>query len=204
MPVCTEVKHSDLLPSPSPPEAKSTALAYVQGYPPWTPVRVLMIATIGCVKLCRLGKPDPKAPMRQAALEIVGAGVDDVPINLQRATQCIASRPRVAAARSSPKFLALRCASKTQELIGRSESRGKPFSALGELLCYLAESDTVEFIKAYLPNTMPSMASCKVRMGAAAVQNARQHRSSQQCHWAPATDTRLQASREPAFPMLRI
>jgi len=35
--------------------------------------------------------------------------------------------------------------------ISRSENRGKPFSALGELLWYLSGSDTLEFIERYVP-----------------------------------------------------
>lgn len=35
--------------------------------------------------------------------------------------------------------------------ISRSQDRGKPFSALGELLWYLAGSDSLEFIKEYIP-----------------------------------------------------
>lgn len=35
--------------------------------------------------------------------------------------------------------------------LSRSESRGKPFSALGELLWYLAKSDKLEFIQPYVP-----------------------------------------------------
>jgi thymidylate synthase len=35
--------------------------------------------------------------------------------------------------------------------LSRSEDRGKPFSALGELLWYLSASDTLQFIKPYVP-----------------------------------------------------
>ena len=35
--------------------------------------------------------------------------------------------------------------------ISRSENRGRPFSAIGELLWYLSKSDTLEFIKPYVP-----------------------------------------------------
>ena len=34
--------------------------------------------------------------------------------------------------------------------ISRSEDRGKPFSALGELLWYLSASDSLEFIQPYI------------------------------------------------------
>ncbi|MEF2549077.1 thymidylate synthase [Aurantimonas sp. E1-2-R+4] len=40
---------------------------------------------------------------------------------------------------------------KPRARISRSENRGKPFSALGELLWYLSGSDTLEFIKPYVP-----------------------------------------------------
>ncbi|CDZ25761.1 Thymidylate synthase [Neorhizobium galegae bv. officinalis] len=36
--------------------------------------------------------------------------------------------------------------------ISRSQDRGKPFSALGELLWYLAGLNTLDFIKAYIPD----------------------------------------------------
>lgn len=39
---------------------------------------------------------------------------------------------------------------KPRARISRSENRGKPFSALGELLWYLSGSDTLEFIKPYV------------------------------------------------------
>ncbi len=39
---------------------------------------------------------------------------------------------------------------KPRARLSRSESRGKPFSALGELLWYLAASDKLEFIRPYL------------------------------------------------------
>ena len=40
---------------------------------------------------------------------------------------------------------------KPRARISRSENRGKPFSALGELLWYLSGSDTLEFIEPYVP-----------------------------------------------------
>src|SRR5258708_8496445 len=39
---------------------------------------------------------------------------------------------------------------KARARISRSENRGKPFSALGELLWYLSGSDSLEFIKNYV------------------------------------------------------
>ncbi|WP_286134053.1 thymidylate synthase [Methylobacterium sp. Leaf123] len=41
--------------------------------------------------------------------------------------------------------------SKPRARISRSENRGKPFSALGELLWYLSGSDTLDFIAPYVP-----------------------------------------------------
>ena len=41
--------------------------------------------------------------------------------------------------------------SKPRSRISRSENRGKPFSALGELLWYLSGSDALNFIKPYVP-----------------------------------------------------
>jgi thymidylate synthase len=40
--------------------------------------------------------------------------------------------------------------SKPRARISRSENRGKPFSALGELLWYLTGSDKLEFIQPYV------------------------------------------------------
>lgn len=40
---------------------------------------------------------------------------------------------------------------KPRARISRSENRGKPFSALGELLWYLSGTDTLEFIEPYVP-----------------------------------------------------
>lgn len=39
---------------------------------------------------------------------------------------------------------------KSRARISRSENRGKPFSALGELLWYLSGSDRLDFIEAYV------------------------------------------------------
>jgi thymidylate synthase len=40
---------------------------------------------------------------------------------------------------------------KPRARISRSENRGRPFSALGELLWYLSGSDKLEFIEPYIP-----------------------------------------------------
>jgi thymidylate synthase len=40
--------------------------------------------------------------------------------------------------------------SRPRARVSRSENRGKPFSALGELLWYLAGSDRLEFIQPYV------------------------------------------------------
>ena len=40
---------------------------------------------------------------------------------------------------------------KPRARLSRSENRGKPFSAIGELLWYLSGSDALEFIKEYVP-----------------------------------------------------
>jgi thymidylate synthase len=40
---------------------------------------------------------------------------------------------------------------KPRARISRSENRGKPFSALGELLWYLGGSDRLDFIEPYVP-----------------------------------------------------
>jgi thymidylate synthase len=43
------------------------------------------------------------------------------------------------------------CTFSSRARLSRSENRGKPFSALGELLWYLAGSDKLEFIQPYVP-----------------------------------------------------
>lgn len=43
------------------------------------------------------------------------------------------------------------CLTKPRARLSRSEDRGKPFSALGELLWYLTGSDKLDFIEAYVP-----------------------------------------------------
>lgn len=85
-------------------------------------------------------------------LEIGGDSLDDVLIELYKAL--LATNGRNEGGTRGP----------TKELLGvtlrienprarlsRSEDRGKPFSALGELLWYLSGSDRLDFIEPYVP-----------------------------------------------------
>jgi thymidylate synthase len=85
------------------------------------------------------------------AVEIPGAGLDDVLIELYKAL--LATDARNEGTRGSTKELlgvTLRIANPLARL-SRSEDRGKPFSALGELLWYLSGSDHLDFIEPYVP-----------------------------------------------------
>jgi thymidylate synthase len=88
---------------------------------------------------------------RGSAVEIPGAGLDDVLIELYKAL--LATDARNEGTRGSTKELlgvTLRIADPLARL-SRSEDRGKPFSALGKLLWYLSGSDHLDFIEPYVP-----------------------------------------------------
>lgn len=85
-------------------------------------------------------------------MEIPGVGVDDVLMQLYEELP----KHRVANQSSRGSIVAelLGVSLRIQNpraRISRSENRGKPFSALGELLWYLAKSESLEFIKPYIP-----------------------------------------------------
>jgi thymidylate synthase len=85
-------------------------------------------------------------------MEIEGEGLDEVLIELYR--ELLKSNDRNTGTRGSTVEMlgtALRIA-KPRARLSRSENRGKPFSALGELLWYLAGSDKLDFIEPYIRN----------------------------------------------------
>jgi len=83
-------------------------------------------------------------------MEIIGEGLDEVLIQLYGKLLTCTSR-NTGSRGSTVEMLgvALRI-SKPRARISRSENRGKPFSALGELLWYLAGSDRLDFIEPYV------------------------------------------------------
>jgi thymidylate synthase len=84
-------------------------------------------------------------------VEILGVGLDDVLIELYKAL--LATDARNEGTRGSNKELlgvTVRIGNPLARL-SRSEDRGKPFSALGELLWYLSGSDHLSFIEPYVP-----------------------------------------------------
>ena len=84
-------------------------------------------------------------------MEFKGEGIDDILINLYRYL-IKNGKPNNEATRGCNIELlgvVVRIANPRARL-SRSENRGKPFSALGELLWYLSKSDRLEFIKPYV------------------------------------------------------
>ena len=83
-------------------------------------------------------------------MEITGESLDDVLIDLY--VELLKSTSRNKATRGATIEIlgvSLRI-SKPRARLSRSENRGKPFSALGELLWYLAGSDRLDFIQPYV------------------------------------------------------
>src|ERR1700744_3918532 len=83
-------------------------------------------------------------------MEIIGEGLDDVLIDLY--DQLLKTTSRNEGSRGGTLEIlgvTLRI-SKPRARLSRSENRGKPFSALGELLWYLAGSNKLEFIEPYV------------------------------------------------------
>lgn len=84
-------------------------------------------------------------------MEIAGEGLDDVLIELYE--RLLAGGEVNAGSRGSTVEMlgiAVRIA-RPRARLSRSENRGKPFSALGELLWYLSGSDMLDFIRPYVP-----------------------------------------------------
>ena len=84
-------------------------------------------------------------------VEFSGDGVDDI---LMQLYQELPAHPVTTAGSRAPIVAeiigASVCLKNPRARISRSENRGKPFSAIGELLWYLAGSDRLDFIKNYI------------------------------------------------------
>jgi thymidylate synthase len=84
-------------------------------------------------------------------LEIVGDNLDMLLVDLYRTLLDDANR-NVGSRGGTLEILGVTLRmSKPRARLSRSEDRGKPFSALGELLWYLSGSNSLEFIKEYVP-----------------------------------------------------
>lgn len=86
-------------------------------------------------------------------MEIIGEGVDEILMQLYEAlpnyrVETEGSRGRIVAEIVGASL----CLKNPRARISRSENRGKPFSAIGELLWYLAGSDRLDFIEPYISN----------------------------------------------------
>lgn len=86
-----------------------------------------------------------------ALVEIIDDSVDNI---LMQLYQELPKHPVKTAGSRAPIVAeivgASMCLKNPRARISRSESRGKPFSALGELLWYLSGSDRLDFIKEYI------------------------------------------------------
>ncbi|MEG9525117.1 MAG: thymidylate synthase [Hyphomicrobiales bacterium] len=84
-------------------------------------------------------------------MEISGEGLDEVLIELYEKL-LESGDTNVGSRGSTVEMLGVSVrVAKPRARLSRSESRGKPFSALGELLWYLSGSDKLDFIRPYVP-----------------------------------------------------
>ncbi|GAC1558916.1 MAG: thymidylate synthase [Beijerinckiaceae bacterium] len=83
-------------------------------------------------------------------MEIIGEGLDDVLIDLYDQLLKTTSRNKGTRGGTLEILGVTLRISKPRARLSRSENRGKPFSALGELLWYLAGSNKLEFIEPYV------------------------------------------------------
>ena len=84
-------------------------------------------------------------------MEITGEGLDDVLIDLYSRLLNGGTQNQGTRGKTLEILGVSLCISKPRARLSRSENRGKPFSALGELLWYLSGSDKLEFIEPYMP-----------------------------------------------------
>jgi len=84
-------------------------------------------------------------------MEISREGLDDVLIELYQALQTTEGRNEGTRGPTKELLGVTVRISNPRCRLSRSEDRGKPFSALGELLWYLSGSDKLEFIEPYVP-----------------------------------------------------
>lgn len=84
-------------------------------------------------------------------MEISGEGLDAVLIKLYRAFLAKPGHNEGSRGPNAEIPAVLLRITKPRARLSRSENRGHPFSALGELLWYLARSDKLDFIEPYVP-----------------------------------------------------
>lgn len=84
-------------------------------------------------------------------MEIVGDSLDDVLIKLYEELP-VRGKPNTGTRGANTELLGVTLRiERPRARLSRSEDRGKPFSAVGELLWYLSGSDELEFIEPYIP-----------------------------------------------------
>jgi thymidylate synthase len=85
-------------------------------------------------------------------MEIIGDSLDAVMIKLYKALLSTRERNEDGTRGPSQEMLGVTLRiTNPRSRLSRSEDRGKPFSAIGELLWYLSKSDRLDFIKDYVP-----------------------------------------------------
>jgi thymidylate synthase len=89
--------------------------------------------------------------MGAGSMEICGASLDDLLIELYPALLKAGARNKGTRGDTLEMLGVSLRISKPRARLSRSENRGKPFSALGELLWYLSGSDKLDFIQPYVP-----------------------------------------------------
>jgi thymidylate synthase len=87
----------------------------------------------------------------EGSMEIAGQSLDEVLMELYGKLLSCGSRNEGSRGGTLELLGVSLRISKPRARLSRSENRGKPFSALGELLWYLARSDKLEFIEQYVP-----------------------------------------------------
>lgn len=108
---------------------------------------ISLIASVLCVNL-----EFDSGVVTETELEIVGDSLDDVLIELYKALLVTNGRNEGGTRGPTKELLGVTLRIENPRArLSRSEDRGKPFSALGELLWYLSGSDRLDFIEPYVP-----------------------------------------------------
>jgi thymidylate synthase len=94
--------------------------------------------------------PDHGSSRERIFMEIVGNSLDDVLIELYKKLLTEGSENRGSRGDTIELLGVTLRVLRPRARLSRSEDRGKPFSAVGELLWYLSGSDRLEFIKPYI------------------------------------------------------
>lgn len=84
-------------------------------------------------------------------MEISGTSLDDLLIELYKALPSQGLKNRGSRGENTELLGVTLRLENPRARLSRSEDRGKPFSAIGELLWYLSGSDKLEFIEPYIP-----------------------------------------------------